>query len=132
MRTESPHYVRPNQLISQQKLNCFKATPVLTFLEGGSCLKKYYRLFLFTLVIVGSLAFSQAGYCSVESSLSAIQNKLVNQILPLAGVLGLCFAGFSFFTGNPGARSHLVMAIIGAAVSFGASSIIEFVRALVH
>jgi H+/Cl- antiporter ClcA len=72
------------------------------------------------------------GYCSVESSMQAIQSKLIDQILPLAGVLGLCFAAFSFFTGNPGARTHLWMACIGACVAFGAPSIIDFIRRLVN
>lgn len=72
------------------------------------------------------------GYCSVETTLEAIQLKLINRILPLAGSLGLVFAAFSFFTGNPNARSHLWLAIIGALVGFGATNIIGFVRGLVN
>jgi hypothetical protein len=64
--------------------------------------------------------------------MQAVQSKLIDQILPLAGVLGLCWAAFSFFTGNPGARSHLWMACIGACVAFGAPSIIQFIRGLVN
>ena len=41
-----------------------------------------------------------AGYCNFESTLGAIQSKLINTILPLCAVLGLVFAAFSFFTGN--------------------------------
>ena len=69
---------------------------------------------------------------SVESSLGAIQDKLINVILPLMGIIGLCFAAFSFFVGNPGARNHLFLAMIGAAVGFGAPSIIAFIQGLVH
>lgn len=72
------------------------------------------------------------GLCSVESTLSAVQSKLINVILPLAGILGLCFAAFSFFTGSPNARQHLWLAIIGAVVGFGAPSIIAFIRGLVN
>lgn len=72
------------------------------------------------------------GYCSVESTLTAIQSKLINVILPLAGILGLVFAAFSFFTGNPNARGHLWLAIVGAVVGFGAPSIIAFIRGLVN
>jgi len=72
------------------------------------------------------------GFCSVESTLTAVQSKLINVILPLAGILGLCFAAFSFFTGNPGARQHLWLAIMGACVGFGAPSIIAFIRGLVN
>lgn len=72
------------------------------------------------------------GYCDVEGSLRAVQGKLVGQILPLCAVLGLVFAAFSFFTGNPNARSHLWLAIIGMVIGFGAESIMRFVQGLVH
>ena len=75
---------------------------------------------------------SQIALGSVETSLLAVQTKLINVILPLAGILGLCFAAFSFFTGNAGAKSHLFLAMIGAAIGFGAPSIIEFVRGLIN
>lgn len=71
-------------------------------------------------------------FASVESSLMAVQSKLINTVLPLVGILGLVFAAFSFFTGSQNARSHLVLAIMGAVVGFGAPSLIEFVRALIH
>lgn len=78
------------------------------------------------------LAFgSTVAFGSVESSLMAVQSKLINVILPLAGILGLVFAAFSFFSGNVNARSHLILAIIGAAVGFGAPSIIAFIRGLI-
>lgn len=69
---------------------------------------------------------------SVESSLSAVQDKLVGTILPLAAILGFVFAGFSYISGNPNARNHLVLAIVGAVVGFGASSIVNFIRSLIH
>ncbi len=69
---------------------------------------------------------------SVESSLIAVQSKLVGTILPLAAICGLVFAGFSFVMGHMNARQHLVCAIIGAVVGFGAESIISLVRALVN
>ena len=69
---------------------------------------------------------------SVESSLGAVQDKLVGTILPLAAILGFVFAGFSYISGNPSARSHLVLAIIGACVGFGASSIVALIRSLVN
>lgn len=72
------------------------------------------------------------GYCSVEGTLTAIQSKLITTILPLAAILGLVFAGLSFVAGSPNARSHLMLAIIGAVVGFGAPSIIAFIRGLVH
>ncbi len=69
---------------------------------------------------------------SVESSLSAVQDKLVGTILPLAAILGFVFAGFSYISGNPNARSHLVLAIVGAVVGFGASSIVSLIRSLIN
>ena len=59
-------------------------------------------------------------FASVESSLAAVQAKLVGTVLPLAAMCGLVFAGFSFVTGHPNARSYLVYAIVGAVVGFGA------------
>ena len=88
---------------------------------------------LLTVVIVVSLLFLPTfGFASVESTLGAIQGKLINQILPLCAVLGLVFAAFSFFTGNPGARSHLWLAIIGMIIGFGAPSIMAFIRGVVN
>lgn len=69
---------------------------------------------------------------SVESTLTAIQSKLITTILPLCAILGLVFGAFSFFMGNPNARTHVILAIIGAVIGFGAPSIVAFVRSLVH
>jgi type IV secretory pathway VirB2 component (pilin) len=79
------------------------------------------------IALVPVLAFG-----SVESSLSAVQDKLVGTILPLAAILGFVFAGFSYISGNPNARSHLILAIVGAVVGFGASSIVSLIRTLIH
>lgn len=72
------------------------------------------------------------GFCSVESTLSAIQSKLTSTILPLVAILGLVFAAFSFITGNENARSHLKLAIFGVIIGFSAPSIIAFLRGLVN
>lgn len=81
---------------------------------------------------VGLFFAPMMAMASVESSLMAVQSKLINTVLPLVGILGLVFAAFSFFTGSQNARSHLVLAIMGAVIGFGAPSLIEFVRALIH
>jgi hypothetical protein len=93
---------------------------------------KLSKTALFPLIALSILLLPALGYCSVESTLGAIQSKLINVILPLAAVLGLVASAFSFFTGNPNARSHLWLAIIGACVGFGAPSIIAFVHGLVN
>jgi type IV secretory pathway VirB2 component (pilin) len=79
-----------------------------------------------------SFAMPLIAHASVESSLMAVQDKLVGTILPLAAILGFVFAGFSYITGSPSARTHLVLAIIGAVVGFGASSIVSLIQSLIH
>lgn len=93
---------------------------------------KLSKTAMFSIIALSVLLLPDLGYCSVESTLGAVQSKLINVILPLAAVLGLVASAFSFFTGNPNARSHMWLAIIGACVGFGAPSIIAFVRGLVN
>ncbi len=83
-----------------------------------------------TLILI--VAFPMLGFCSVESSLAAVQSKLIGTILPLVAIIGLVFAGLSFVAGSPNARSHLVLAIIGAAIGFGAPSIVSWIQSLIH
>ena len=90
---------------------------------------KTYYLFLFALLY---LAMPAVAFASVESTLSAVQTKLISTVLPLAAILGLVFAGLSFVAGSPNAKGRLMLAIMGAVVGFGAPSIMEFIRSLVH
>lgn len=69
---------------------------------------------------------------SVESSLQAVQAKLVGTLLPLAAICGLCIAGMSFVMGHANARQHLFYAVMGAIVGFGAESIVALIRSLIH
>ena len=69
---------------------------------------------------------------SVEGSLAAVQEKLVGTILPLGAMCGLVVAGLSFVAGHANAKSHLMYAIMGAIVGFGAESIVSLIRSLVH
>lgn len=92
-------------------------------------IKKYGAAFVGSMWMLLAPAMA---FASVESSLMAVQSKLINTVLPLVGILGLVFAAFSFFTGSQNARSHLILAIMGAVVGFGAPSIIEFVQTLIH
>jgi type IV secretory pathway VirB2 component (pilin) len=90
------------------------------------------KQFYFLVVLLGMVALPELGFCTVESTLGAIQSRLISQVLPLAAILGLVFAGFSFVMGSPNARSHLILAIIGAVIGFGAPSIVQFIQQLVH
>ncbi len=78
------------------------------------------------------LAFPELAFASVESTMMALQQKLLGTILPLLSVLGLLFAGLAYLTGSPNARSYLFAAIIGAVIGFGAESIVSLIRNIVH
>ena len=71
-------------------------------------------------------------HASVESSLMGLKNVLLGSILPIFAVLGLGFAAFSFFTGNINAKQHLVYAVTGAAILFGAQSIVDLIQRTVR
>ena len=73
-----------------------------------------------------------AAHASIESSMEALQTKLLGTILPLMSILGLLFAGLAYLAGSPNARGYLWAAIIGAGVGFGAESIVGFIRGVVH
>lgn len=73
-----------------------------------------------------------AANASVESSLLGLKNVLLGSILPVFAVLGLGFAAFSFFTGNPNAKQHLVYAVTGSAILFGAQSIVDLIQRVVR
>jgi type IV secretory pathway VirB2 component (pilin) len=91
-------------------------------------LTKYAKFSIkIALLIAPTLAF-----CSVESSLSAVQDKLVGTLLPLAAMCGLAVAGLSFVAGSPNARRHLTLAILGAIIGFGAESIVSLIRSVIH
>lgn len=88
--------------------------------------KKHFVLLLILLV---AAPFAQA---SVESSLLGLKNVLLGSILPIFAVLGLGFAAFSFFTGNINAKQHLVYAVTGATILFGAQSIVDLIQRTVR
>ena len=79
-----------------------------------------------------TLLFPELAHATVESSLQNIQDKLINTILPFLAIIGLGLAGISFATGNPNAKNHLVCAIIGCGVGFGAQAIVTMIQSLVR
>lgn len=87
---------------------------------------KYFILFL-ALSLIAPYA-----HASVESSLLGLKNVLLGSILPVFAVLGLGFAAFSFITGNPNAKQHLIYAVTGAAICFGAQSIVDLIQRVVR
>ena len=93
---------------------------------------KYVKFILPSLLLIGVFLMPDFAFCSVESSLGAIQQKFIGTLLPLLAVIGLVLAGFSFLMGSQNARSHLLLAIIGAVIGFGAPSIVGFIQGLIH
>ena len=93
---------------------------------------KLSKISAYSLAVSTVLLVPAIGYCDLEDTLRNVQYKFTNVLLPLAGILGLCFAALSFFSGNPNARNHLWLAILGACVGFGSSQIIEFLHSMVH
>lgn len=90
-------------------------------------LSKKNALLLVLLVVLTPIA-----HASVESSLLGLKNVLLGSILPVFAVMGLGFAAFSFFTGNPNAKQHLVYAVTGATILFGAQSIVDLIQRVVR
>jgi len=76
--------------------------------------------FQFLFLLFCTLALPIFAHASVESSMAALQSKLLGTILPLVSVLGLVFAGLSYLSGSPNARAYLTYSIIGAVIGFGA------------
>lgn len=83
------------------------------------------------LLLVLSLAPLLA-HASVESSLMGMQTKLTRVILPVLSVIGIALAGLSFLTGNENAKKHIIYAIIGTAIGFGAQSITDLISQTVR
>ena len=81
------------------------------------------------LVLFLTSPYAQA---SVESSLLGLKAVLLGSILPVFAVMGLGFAAFSFFTGNPNAKQHLMCALTGSVILFGAQSIVDLIQRLVR
>lgn len=86
-----------------------------------------------TLVLMAALFLAAPlAHASVESSLLGLKTVLLGSILPIFAVLALGFAAFSFFTGNPNAKQHLIYAVSGAVILFGAQSIVDLIQRVVR
>ena len=75
---------------------------------------------------------SALAQASVESTLSNVQNKLINTILPAVAILGLVASGISFAIGHENAKRHMLYAIGGTILGFVAPSIISMLQGLAH
>lgn len=89
---------------------------------------KLKKNFLFIFLAGGALLlFQEPAMASLESSLINIKMRLTGVLLPMIAVIGIVFAGFSFITGNPNARQHIIYAVVGTMIGFGAQGIIDFI-----
>ncbi len=85
-----------------------------------------------TILFLIILFVAPLAHASVESSLLGLKNVLLGSILPIFAVLGLGFAAFSFFTGNINAKQHLIYAITGSVILFGAQSIVDLLQRIIR
>lgn len=74
----------------------------------------------------------ELGLASVESSLMGVQMKLTRVILPVLSVIGIAWAAFSFITGHENAKKHILYAVLGSALGFGAQAIVDFISQTVQ
>jgi len=89
--------------------------------------------FILILALVYVVCFTpESCFASVESSLLGIKSKLTGFVLPVLSVIGLLMAGFSFMTGSEKAKQHIVYAVIGCAIGFGAQAIVDFMSQTVN
>lgn len=86
----------------------------------------------FTFLFLALMLASPLAHASVESSLIGLKTVLLGSVLPIFAVMALGFAAFSFFTGNPNAKQHLVCAVSGAVILFGAQSIVDLIERTVR
>lgn len=87
----------------------------------------------FILFILSTALFlALPAMASLESSLLGVKAKLTGFILPVASVIGLLFAGFSFMSGSDKAKQHILYAVVGVAIGFGAQAIVDFLSQTVR
>lgn len=94
--------------------------------------KQLCLLTLGALVIGLTIAAPVPAFASFESSLIDMKSKLAGVVLPLLSVIGLLIASFSYLTGHPNCRQHMIYALIGAGVGFGSQAIIDFISSTIH
>ena len=104
--------------------------PQVKGLGGSENGKSPLGIALFLILICGLVPL--LAQASVEGSLVGIQTKLTRVILPVLSVIGIAFAGLSFITGHENAKKHIIYAIVGTAIGFGAQSIADLISQTVR
>ncbi len=85
-----------------------------------------------SVVLLAGLLASGIAFAGLETSLVGIKMKLMTVILPLLSVIGIAIAAISLFTGNPNAKQHIVYAVLGCMLGFGAQAIVDFISQTVR
>jgi type IV secretory pathway VirB2 component (pilin) len=97
----------------------------------GNYFAKAKSVFVYA-YITAIMSVPQFVYADVDGSLRNIRDKLTGTILPLVSVIGIAWAAFSLLTGNENAKKHILYAIVGTAIGFGAEAIMRFIQQAVH
>jgi lipopolysaccharide export LptBFGC system permease protein LptF len=84
-------------------------------------------LYTFALVVLSGLMMTEPCFAGFDDSLRTLKFQLSNVILPTLATMGLLFAGFSFISGNPNAKQHIIYAVIGCILGFGAQGIVDLI-----
>lgn len=84
------------------------------------------------IVVTIAVFYATPCFAGLESSLVAMKTKLTGVILPVLSVIGLGIAAISLFSGNPNAKQHIVYAIVGCILGFGAQAIVDFIAQTIH
>ena len=76
----------------------------------------------------GFSAMPLLAHASLESAMYSMRTQMSTVFLPALSLIGIVIAGISLAMGHHNAKAHIIMAVVGAIVGFGAENIIEFVR----
>jgi len=103
-----------------------------TKIKSEVIIKNYSFIFSLFIVAVVLMFVPDLAHASLESSLNGIRLKLTGVILPVLAVIGIALASVSLFTGNPQAKQHILYAVMGAVLGFGAQAIVDFIAQTVR
>lgn len=87
-------------------------------------MKKYFPL----LIIIGCYLLPSLAFASLEGAMYSLRTQLTTVFMPVLSLVGIVFAAISMAMGHQNAKNHIVMAVMGTIVGFGADGIIDFVR----
>jgi len=87
-------------------------------------MKKYVPL----IVVLGVHFLPSIAFASLEGAMYSLRSQLTSVFLPVLSLVGIVIAAISLAMGHHNAKNHIVMAVLGTIIGFGADGIIDFVR----